>query len=92
MHVRIPAGAIFHVKSKRRREVVFTDSLRRQTETAAGRLHELLASAQTPPPVLHPKCKQCSLHDLCLPELISDLRHYRRTADELFRVTETGHG
>jgi CRISPR-associated exonuclease Cas4 len=67
----VPAGAIFHVKSKRRREIEFSAKLRAETETAAVRLHELFASGITPPPVLKPRCQGCSLHDLCMPELYS---------------------
>jgi CRISPR-associated exonuclease Cas4 len=54
--VAVPAGAIFHIKSKRRREVVFTAALQAKTESTARRLHELVASGMTPPPVLKPRC------------------------------------
>jgi len=67
----VPAGAIFHVKSKRRREIEFTAKLRAETEMAGTRLHELIASGITPPPVLKPRCRGCSLHDVCMPELFS---------------------
>lgn len=87
--VVIPAGAIFHVKTKRRREVPFTPALRDHTRRAAARLHELLAQTVAPPPVLHPKCKQCSLHAVCLPELLSHPAAYARAADSLFT---TSHG
>lgn len=82
----IPAGAVFHVQSKRRREVVFDAALRRQTEDAARRLHALLASGATPPPVVHPKCRQCSVRELCLPDLVAAPARYRREADALFQV------
>jgi CRISPR-associated exonuclease Cas4 len=82
----VPAGAIFHVRSGRRREVVFDEALRRATEDAVARLHRLLASGTTPPPVLHPKCKQCSLYGLCLPELVADRAAYARAARTLFTV------
>ncbi len=87
--VAVPAGAVFHVKTKRRREVPFTPLLRDQTRRAADRLHELLAQTVAPPPVLHPKCKQCSLHAVCLPELLSAPAAYRRAAETLFS-TPTG--
>jgi CRISPR-associated exonuclease Cas4 len=80
----IPAGAIFHVRSRRRREVIFDAKLRTATEEAVAQLHALLASGVTPPPVLHPKCKQCSLHNVCLPELITAGNTYRRAATALF--------
>ncbi len=84
--VAVPAGAIFHARSGRRREVVFDESLRAQTLDAAQRLHALLASGETPTPVLHAKCKECSVHALCLPELVSDQGIYRRAARTLFVV------
>jgi CRISPR-associated exonuclease Cas4 len=82
----VPAGAVYHVRSRRRREIVFDGALRRTTEEAVERLHALLRSGETPPPVLHPKCKQCSLHAVCLPELIGDPSAYCRAARELFTI------
>jgi CRISPR-associated exonuclease Cas4 len=84
--VAVPAGAIYHVKSKRRREVVFTPALRAKTEDAARRLHELFASGVTPPPVLKPRCRGCSLHHLCFPELLPDRSRLDRYQRELFRL------
>jgi CRISPR-associated exonuclease Cas4 len=72
--VAVPAGAIYHLKSRRRREIFFTSELRAKTEEAARRLHALIASGTTPPPVLRPRCRGCSLHDLCMPELLGDAR------------------
>jgi CRISPR-associated exonuclease Cas4 len=69
--VDVPAGAIFHVKSKRRREVPFDEPLRQKTADAARRLHQLVASGVTPPAVLKPRCQGCSLRQLCMPELLS---------------------
>ena len=59
-----------HVKTKRRRGVAFTAALREKTETTARRLHELIASEITPPPILKPQCQGCSLVDLCMPKLL----------------------
>jgi len=84
--VAIPAGAVFHMKTKRRRAVPFTPALRDQTLRAAERLHELLGQAVAPLPVLHPKCKQCSVRGICLPELISAPVAYIRAANALFVV------
>jgi CRISPR-associated exonuclease Cas4 len=83
----VPAGAIFHVRSKHRRQIDFTPELRRKTEEAATRLHALLATATAPPPVLHPKCKQCSVRAVCMPDLLAAPDAYRRAAANLFRVT-----
>jgi CRISPR-associated exonuclease Cas4 len=82
--VGVPAGAIFSAKSKRRREVLFDQALRQQTVEAAARLHELLASGLTPPPLVHPKCKECSVNSLCLPNLVADQACYQQAARDLF--------
>jgi CRISPR-associated exonuclease Cas4 len=85
--VAVPAGAIFHVGSRRRREVLLDEGLRRTTEQAVEQLHALLASGATPAPVLHPKCKACSLHDVCLPELVTAGAVYQKAARALFTVS-----
>jgi CRISPR-associated exonuclease Cas4 len=84
----VPAGALYFVKTRRRQEVPFDDALRRRTEDAARQLHELLRQTAAPPPRPHPKCRQCSLRQLCLPDLISDGAAYRRAADALFRPAQ----
>jgi CRISPR-associated exonuclease Cas4 len=76
--VGVPAGAVFHIKSKRRRDIDFTPGLRAKTEAAARKLHELVASGRTPPPVLKPRCKGCSLFDLCMPGLLMETSRLRR--------------
>src|SRR5262245_16207168 len=53
----VPAGAIYHVRSRRRRSITFDADLRRRTEEAVTRLHALLAQECAPPPIPHPKCK-----------------------------------
>jgi CRISPR-associated exonuclease Cas4 len=85
--VAVPAGAIFHVRSGRRREVVFDEALRRATEEAVTRLHQLLASGETPAPVPHPKCKQCSLREVCLPQLVANGAAYARALRSLFTIS-----
>ena len=68
--VSIPKGAIYHQQSRRRREVAIDDALRCAVETAARDIRQLLAAGQLPPPVEDPRrCPECSLHDICQPEL-----------------------
>ena len=82
----VPGGAVYHLRSKRRREVAFDAGLRRRTEEAAVRLHALLAAGVTPPPVPHPKCRQCSVRELCLPDLVAATSQYERAVTSLFQV------
>ena len=87
LDTQVPAGAIFHIKSKRRRDVAFTTELRAKTEDAARRLHQLLTVGVTPPPMLRPRCRGCSLHDYCLPELLPDRRALQNYQQALFNPT-----
>ncbi|HQX53674.1 MAG TPA: CRISPR-associated protein Cas4 [Planctomycetaceae bacterium] len=68
LNVPVPAGAIFHIRSQHRREVIFDDALRQQTTATAARLHELVKSGQTPPAEWKARCKGCSLLELCMPK------------------------
>jgi CRISPR-associated exonuclease Cas4 len=83
--VAVPAGAVFHASSRRRREVPFDARLRGRTLQAAAQLHALLASSSAPLPVVRPRCAGCSLQSLCMPELISSPSAYARAAESLFR-------
>jgi CRISPR-associated exonuclease Cas4 len=67
----VPRGALYYAASKRRREIAIDETLRGATMAAARRYHELVGRGETPPARLLPKCGNCSLHDLCLPELAS---------------------
>ena len=63
----IPEGAIFYWQIRRRQPVAFGDDLRALTAACALRLAELLASGRTPAPRYGPKCRSCSLLELCQP-------------------------
>jgi CRISPR-associated exonuclease Cas4 len=84
--VAVPAGAIFHFKSRRRREILFDARLRALTEQTVARLHELLAGDTTPLPINKPRCHGCSLYELCLPEVIAQRDRY---TDYLRQLYET---
>jgi CRISPR-associated exonuclease Cas4 len=82
--VDISVGAVFHIKTKRRREVSIDLDLRSRTVRAAERLHELLTQPVAPLPMLHPKCMQCSVREVCMPELVSAPIEYAKSARSLF--------
>ncbi|MEI6233882.1 MAG: CRISPR-associated protein Cas4 [Planctomycetota bacterium] len=67
----IPAGAIFYGESRRRLDVVFDAPLRTVTETAAARLHDLIASGTTPRAKRERKCDKCSMLEICMPDALS---------------------
>lgn len=67
----VSRGAIFHAKSKRRREVQFTRELRHLTEQAIQAVHQLIEAEAVPRAVHKPQCSECSLFEICLPEITS---------------------
>ena len=67
----VSQGAIFHAKSRRRREVIFTKELRRLTEQTIEAVHRLIKEEAVPRAVHKPQCSKCSLFDYCLPEITS---------------------
>lgn len=69
--VVVPAGALFYGRTRRRVDVPFDQALRQLTEEAARQLHALIRSGRTPVAVREPKCDNCSLLQVCLPEAMS---------------------
>lgn len=67
--VGVSRGDLFYGARRRRSGVVFDEELRRTTEEAAGRLHELLSQVAPPPAEYEArKCDSCSLISACLPK------------------------
>lgn len=85
----VPCGGIFYGKSAHRIDVTFSDMLRRETEEAAIRLHELARSKRTPVRPYEKKCDSCSLFPLCLPKAVGRARSVSQYLAETLRK-ETG--
>ena len=82
--MRVERGAVFHAASKRRREVEFTAELRKLTEDAIAELHRLAASGAVPAAVFKPSCEECSLYEICLPQVTSQPAGLERAGRRLF--------
>lgn len=91
----VERGAVFHAASKRRREVEFTAELRALTEQTAEEVRSLWESQISdfkfeipalPPAVLKPQCEQCSLYEVCLPQITSRPERVKRAATALFEI------
>lgn len=81
----VPKGAIYHQQSRRRREVVIDEALRQAVETAARELHYLLAGKKLPPPVGDARrCPECSLRDICQPEIARASAKIMEMNEQLF--------
>ncbi|MBX6395922.1 MAG: CRISPR-associated protein Cas4 [Alicyclobacillaceae bacterium] len=67
--VPVPRGAVFHVRSRRRREVEFTSELRERVLMVAGAIRRLKTAERLPPAVRDRRCVHCSLKEACMPDL-----------------------
>nr|NJM02157.1 CRISPR-associated protein Cas4 [Desulfobacula sp.] len=68
-HARIPEGALFYGKTRRRQQVLLTPELRAETMDTARRLQVMIRDGITPEPVYDKKCESCSFLDFCLPRV-----------------------
>lgn len=67
--VTIAEGAIFHVKSRRRRKVIFDEGLRERVQEAIAAVRSMIEYEELPAPVFGKHCEQCSLQEMCLPQV-----------------------
>jgi CRISPR-associated exonuclease Cas4 len=75
---RIERGYLYYGKTRRRTEVALDDELRRRVAELVAGMYALYDAGITPPAVLLPHCKNCSLIDLCLPAVSSRRRSVDR--------------
>lgn len=80
----VPAGAIYHASSHRRREVAITDALRTQVADTAAAIRAMLASARLPAPVNDARCRECSLQRVCQPSAVAAQARHRQALAALF--------
>lgn len=70
----VAEGILYYASTRRRTSVHFDGALRGVTERSVARLHELIASGRSPRSAREPKCENCSLLDLCLPDAVAPAR------------------
>ena len=64
----IHEGAIYHVKSRRRREVMLDEDLRAKVHETVAAVREMIEAACIPEPERGRHCEQCSLQNICMPQ------------------------
>ena len=67
--VNIPYGALYYNEVKRREVISISDSLRAITKQCAEAMHDIFKSGMLPEAFKAPHCKNCSIKDICLPEV-----------------------
>lgn len=65
----IEEGAIFYTSSHRRQTVPFTASLREKVRYTIDVLQQIQETLTVPPAMEGPKCKRCSMREICMPGL-----------------------
>ncbi len=65
----VPVGYLYHAASHRRREIRLDQPLREKTLSTLEDVRNLLAAGKVPPAEFGVKCRECSLKEVCLPEL-----------------------
>lgn len=78
LNVTISLGALYYGQTRRRLDVAFDTDLRAETERLAMRMRELWDKRQTPRAEYAPKCRNCSLVELCRPKGIRENRSAKR--------------
>jgi len=86
LSVTVPSGAIFYGRTRHRLDVHFDDALRRETEGTANRVHELITSGETPPPVYEKRCESCSLMSECLPKTAGKKSSVKRYLERMVKM------
>jgi CRISPR-associated exonuclease Cas4 len=81
----VPRGAIYSHQTRRRTEVRFDDELRNQTLEAIAGVRELLQRQRLPNARNDRRCPRCSLIDVCLPKIVTDIRGLRSYQASLYR-------
>lgn len=92
LKTRIESGFLFYGRPRRRQQVDFADTLRKQTELIIEKLHKLTAERITPKAECGKKCKSCSLFEVCMPEVTGvekDIEHYLSKA-KVVQIEESG--
>ncbi len=85
---KIPNGALFYGKTRRRKEVCLDQELRELTISAARSLHALVKKGVIPPAIYDKRCKSCSLADVCMPGNADGTHSARAYLDNLLRMEE----
>jgi CRISPR-associated exonuclease Cas4 len=67
LSVQVELAYLFYGQTRHRTEVNIDAGLRQTTENLAAHMHRLYAAGLTPKPVPGPKCRSCSLFDVCEP-------------------------
>lgn len=67
----VQIGYIFYQELKHRVEVSLTDDVKQKVRSVVAEMHDYYKRGHTPKVKTGPFCKNCSLHSICLPSLMT---------------------
>lgn len=85
----ITHGAIYHHGSRRRREVAITQELRDKVEETVNAIRAMIDSGKLPHPANDARCKECSLKEICQPQVIAGHATQHSLLETLFEPEAT---
>ena len=68
-NINIPYGALYYNEVKHRETITISEALRRTTRQCAEQMHRIFKRGMLPRVEKAPHCKNCSLKNICLPEI-----------------------
>jgi CRISPR-associated exonuclease Cas4 len=79
--LKVKEASLFYFETRHREVVAIDDSLRALTSDLSKSMHEIFINKTLPPPHKVPHCRNCSLVDICQPELerCSSVRSYLKS-------------
>lgn len=83
LEVDIPHGYVWYGGPRRRLQVDFTPTLRREVRETVCRIRQQLTTGDLPAAPNDKRCKECQLRNHCLPELVSAPLKLRRYMSNL---------
>jgi CRISPR-associated exonuclease Cas4 len=86
--VPVPKGAVFHHGSRRRREVVFDEPLRKRVEETTEAIREMLKQPDLPAPLNDTRCEHCSLRESCMPSVIGEPQRLELEKKALYQIED----
>ena len=85
---RIPEGALLYISSHRRKVVPLDEVLRASVREMAARLDVLRRTFELPPAEPGPKCRRCSLREVCMPDVKRSAQAYCRQLEREAREVD----
>jgi CRISPR-associated exonuclease Cas4 len=84
----VPRAAVYSHVQRRRQEIAIDAGLRTRTLAVVAAVRSMLQAQVLPPAAYDARCRDCSLFDLCLPEVVTNPQRIRGLHGSLYQVTD----